>query len=121
MLKVVNVNQAFDSFSEHWSPRIVGKLNGQHLKVVKLKGEFVRHKHDKEDELFYVLEGKLILFLDDGKVEINAGEFIIVPKGVYHKPYAPKETKVMLFEPENTLNTGNIENYLTVKNPEKLF
>ena len=100
-------------FSEYWSPKIVGELNGQHIKLVKLKGEFVWHKHDDEDEMFLVIEGVLKMELRDKTIEIHKNEFLIVPKGKEHRPVADKEVSVMLFEPASTLNTGNTENELT--------
>jgi len=89
-------------FSEYWSPKIVGELNGQHIKLVKLKGEFVWHKHDDEDEMFLVIEGVLKMELRDKTIEIHKNEFLIVPKGTEHRPVADKEVSVMLFEPAST-------------------
>ena len=100
-------------FSEYWSPKIVGELNGQHIKLVKFQGEFVWHKHDDEDEMFLVIEGVLKMELRDKTIEIHKNEFLIVPKGTEHRPVADKEVSVMLFEPASTLNTGNTENELT--------
>src|SRR5690606_5048773 len=99
-------------FNEHWSPKIVGELNGQHVKLVKLEGEFVWHKHDFEDELFFVVKGTLQMELRDKTVEISENEFFIVPRGVEHRPVAPEEVWVMLFEPASTLNTGDAESEL---------
>ena len=107
-------------FSEYWSPKIVGELNGQHIKLVKLKGEFVWHKHDDEDEMFLVIEGVLKMELRDKTIEIHKNEFLIVPKGSEHRPVADKEVSVMLFEPASTLNTGNTENELTQHKLETL-
>ena len=107
-------------FSEYWSPKIVGELNGQHIKLVKLKGEFVWHKHDDEDEMFLVIEGVLKMELRDKTIEIHKNEFLIVPKGTEHRPVADKEVSVMLFEPASTLNTGNTENELTQHKLETL-
>jgi len=116
-IKVVNLKNKFDSFSDYWNPKIVGELNDHFVKVVKLKNEFVFHKHENEDEMFYVIEGKLLMALDENQtLEINAGEFVIIPKGTNHKPIAVEEVKVMLFEPKTTLNTGNTDNDFTVKN-----
>ena len=100
-------------FSEYWSPKIVGELNGQHIKLVKLQGEFVWHQHHNEDEMFLVIEGVLKMELRDKTIEIHKNEFLIVPKGTEHRPVADKEVSVMLFEPASTLNTGNTENELT--------
>jgi mannose-6-phosphate isomerase-like protein (cupin superfamily) len=107
-------------FSEYLSPKIVGELNGQHIKLVKLKGEFVWHKHDDEDEMFLVIEGVLKMELRDKTIEIHKNEFLIVPKGTEHRPVADKEVSVMLFEPASTLNTGNTENELTQHKLETL-
>lgn len=119
-IKTVNLKEKFDSFTEYWNPKIVGELNGQLVKVAKFKNEFVMHKHDNEDEMFLVIEGKLLMELDDKTLEINAGEFVVIPKGTNHKPVAVGEVKVMLFEPNTTLNTGNTENDFTVKNLDRI-
>lgn len=119
-IKVVNLQEKFNSFSEYWNPKIVGQLNGQLVKVAKFKDEFILHKQDKEDELFFVIEGKLLMETDDKTFEINAGEFIIIPKGINHKPMAVGEVKVLLFEPKSTLNTGNVEGEFTVKNLDNI-
>ena len=100
-------------FSEYWSPKIVGELNGQHVKLAKFQGEFVWHKHDNEDEMFLVIEGVLKMELRDKTIVINKNEFLIVPKGTEHRPVAEKEVSVMLFEPSSTLNTGDTINELT--------
>ncbi len=96
------------AITEHWRPRVVGELNGQAVKVAKLKGEFVWHHHDAEDELFLVLSGQLRLEFRDGVRELNPGEFLVVPRGVEHRPVAAEETAVLLFEPLGVLNTGNV-------------
>jgi mannose-6-phosphate isomerase-like protein (cupin superfamily) len=119
-IKKVNLKEKFDTFSEHWSPRIAGELNGQHVKLVKAQGEFVMHQHDNEDEMFMVIEGQLLMELEGETLEINAGEFVIIPKGTQHKPIAPVETKLMLFEPNTTINTGNTENAFTVMKPGRI-
>ena len=93
----------------------MGALNGQYIKVAKLRGEFIRHQHEHEDELFLVIEGTLLIELEDRTLEANPGEFIIIPRGTPHRPKTAGEVKVVLFEPESTLNTGNIENELTIK------
>jgi len=116
----VNIAQKLSLFSEHWSPKIVGDLNGQQVKLVKLKGEFVWHQHDHEDELFYVISGVLTMQFRDKTVTVNEGEFIIVPRGVEHRPVAEEEVAVMLFEPASTLNTGDAESELTKKVLERL-
>lgn len=112
----INVAEKFSLFSEHWNPKIVGELNGQMVKLVKFKGPFVWHHHENEDELFYVVKGSFDMHLRDKVVTIKEGEFIIIPRGVEHKPVAKEEVEIMLFEPASTLNTGNIENELTRKN-----
>lgn len=109
----VNLSEKLSLFSEHWQPRIVGELNGQHVKVVKLQGEFVWHHHDHEDELFLVVKGALTIELRDRNVHLGEGEFFIVPRGVEHRPVANDEAHVLLFEPATTLNTGNIRNERT--------
>lgn len=116
----VNISEKFSQFSDHYNPRIIGELNGQHVKAVKLKGEFVWHHHDLEDELFLVMQGKLRMEFRDKTIEINPGEFIIVPRGVEHKPVAEDEVHILLFEPDSTLNTGNINNERTRTELEKL-
>jgi len=112
----VNIKEKLSLFSEHWDPKIVGELNGQYVKLVKFKGEFVWHKHDNEDEMFYVLKGKFNMEYRDKTVEINENEFIIVPKGIEHRPVATEEASVMLFEPKAILNTGNTRNEFTKDN-----
>ncbi len=116
----VNLTEKLEQFTEHWSPRIVGELNGQHVKLAKLDGEFVWHHHENEDELFFVIDGQLEIHLRDQVVELGPGEFFIVPRGVEHKPVAFGEVHVMLVEPVSTLNTGNIVNERTVDRPERI-
>jgi len=112
-MEKVNLNQKFGLFSEHWTPKIAGELNGQHVKLTKLKGEFVWHKHDVEDELFFVVKGSLKMEFRDKTITIEENEFLIVPKGVEHRPVAEEEVWLMLFEPSSTLNTGDAESDLT--------
>jgi len=119
-MEKVNIREKLYQFSDYWNPRIIGELNGQHVKAVKLKGEFVWHHHDHEDELFLVIKGKLKMEFRDKTVEINEGEFIIVPRKVEHRPIAESEVEILLFEPASTLNTGNIENERTRKHLEKI-
>ena len=119
-MKKVNIDEKLNTFSDHWNPRIVGELNGQYVKAVKLKGEFVWHHHDNEDELFLVIKGTLRMEFRDRIEEVNKGEFIIVPRGVEHKPVATKEVHILLFEPASTLNTGNVENEKTRKTLERI-
>jgi mannose-6-phosphate isomerase-like protein (cupin superfamily) len=119
-MEKVNLQQKFAFFEEHWSPKIVGELNGQHVKLVKFKGEFVWHKHDHEDELFFVVKGSFKMEYHDRTVVVNENEFLIVPKNVEHRPVADEEVHVMLFEPATTLNTGNTEGELTKHNPDRI-
>lgn len=112
-MQKVNIAEKLSLFSDHWHPRIVGELNGQHVKLAKLKGEFVWHKHDDEDEMFFVLSGQLKMVMRDKTVVINPNEFYIVPKGVEHKPIAEEEVSLMLFEPASTKHTGNEKHELT--------
>ena len=116
----VNLSEKLQQFSDQWSPRIVGELNGQHVKLAKLKGEFIWHHHEKEDELFLVLHGHLEIHLRDRIVELDEGEFFIVPRGVEHKPVAIEEVHVLLMEPASTLNTGNLQNDRTVDEPQRI-
>ncbi len=106
-MKKVNLVQKFSLFSEHWSPKVVGEIGDYYLKLAKLKGEFLWHKHDTEDEMFFVVVGKLVIKLRDGDVELLPGEFLIIPHGVEHMPVADEEAHVMLFEPKTTVNTGD--------------
>ena len=119
-MDVVNLEERLSRFDETWSPRIVGRLNGQLVKVARLAGEFVWHHHAEEDELFFVIAGRLRMKFRDGERLIAPGEFIIVPRGVEHLPIADEECHVMLFEPESTLNTGNVENERTVRELEEI-
>ena len=119
-MKKVNIEEKLGTFSDHWNPRIIGELNGQFVKAVKLKGEFVWHHHDNEDELFLVIKGTLKMEFRDRIEEVNEGEFIIVPRGVEHKPVANEEVSILLFEPASTLNTGNVENEKTRKTLERI-
>ena len=117
---VVNLAEKFDLFSEHWTPKVVGSLNGQHVKLVKLLGPFVWHHHDDEDELFLVIKGALRMEFRDRHVMVNPSEFIIVARGVEHRPVADEEVHIVLFEPASTLNTGNVRNDRTVDRLETL-
>lgn len=119
-MEKVNLREKFSLFTEHWSPKIAGELNGQLVKLVKFKGEFVWHHHENEDELFYVVKGSFDMHFRNKVITINEGEFIIMPRGVEHKPVAKEEVEVMLFEPASTLNTGNVENDKTVKNLQRV-
>ncbi|MBD1851556.1 cupin domain-containing protein [Leptolyngbya sp. FACHB-711] len=113
-MEKVNLTEKLSSFTDYWSPKIVGELNGQQVRLVKLKGEFVWHHHDHEDELFLVLKGQLTMRLRNRDVMLNEGEFFIVPRGVEHLPIALEEVHVLLFEPTATLNTGNVQSDRTV-------
>ncbi|HLJ32756.1 MAG TPA: cupin domain-containing protein [Ktedonobacteraceae bacterium] len=113
-MEAVNLSEKFGLFSDYWSPKIAGELNDSYLKLVKLKGEFVWHHHEHEDELFLVVKGRLLIRLRDRDIWLNEGEFVVIPKGVEHLPVAEEEVHVLLLEPKTTLNTGNIENERTV-------
>lgn len=119
-VKKITLSEIFDELEEYWSPHIVGELNGQHVKVAKLNGEFEWHHHDNADELFLVVDGTLRIELRDDTVVLEEGELAIVPKKVEHKPITEEEVKVLLFESAGTVNTGNVESDRTIKNPEHL-
>ena len=119
-IEVVNIGQKLDLIGEYWSPRIAGELNDSYLKLVKLKGEFVWHQHEAEDELFLVVKGRLLIKLRDRDLWLGAGEFVIIPHGVEHCPVAEEETSVILLEPKTTLNTGDVTNERTVANPQRV-
>lgn len=116
----VNLLQKFEQIHEYWSPKIAGELNGQMVKLVKFKGEFVWHKHDNEDELFWVIKGTFKMDLRDQPLLIEEGEFIVIPRGIEHKPVAENEVWVVLFEPATTLNTGNVKNEMTIERLESI-
>jgi mannose-6-phosphate isomerase-like protein (cupin superfamily) len=116
-MQKVNLFESLSTVDDYWKPKIVGELNGQHVKLAKLKGEFLWHHHEKEDELFYVVKGSLVIKLEDEDVVLNEGEFFVVPRGVEHKPVAEEEVHVMLFEPISTVNTGNVQSERTIENP----
>lgn len=116
----VNVAEKLSQFTDHWNPRIIGELNGQQVKATKLKGEFFFHHHEHEDEMFLIVKGSLKMEFRDRTETINAGEFIIVPRGVEHKPIAEEEVELLLFEPASTLNTGNIKNERTKEKLERI-
>src|SRR5687767_8485922 len=119
-MEKVNIAEKFSRIKDYWNPRIAGELNGQMVKLVKFKGEFVWHKHDHEDEMFYVVEGEFNMELRDRTILIRENEFIIVPRGVEHRPVAPKEVSVILFEPATTLNTGDRITELTRESLERI-
>jgi len=114
MMEKVNLANKFDLFQEHWSPKIAGELNDSYLKLVKLKGEFVWHHHEAEDELFLVVKGRLVIKLRDRDISLDEGEFVIIPRGVEHCPVAEEEVHVLLLEPKSTVNTGDVQNERTV-------
>ena len=116
----VNLKEKFNLFNEHWSPKIVGDLNDAHIKLAKFKGEFVWHKHDNEDELFFIVKGNLLIKFRDKDINLQEGEFIVIPKGVEHLPIAKDEVHVMLIEPKTTVNTGDVEDELTRKNLDRI-
>jgi mannose-6-phosphate isomerase-like protein (cupin superfamily) len=116
----INIADKLRQFNEHWSPRVIGEVNGTEIKLVKLQGEFVWHRHEHEDELFLVVQGRLVLRFRDHEAVLNPGELIIVPKGVEHQPAADEETHVLLVEPATTLNTGDVHNERTVDRPERI-
>lgn len=119
-MEKVNLREKFEQFHDLWNPKIVGELNGQHVKLVKLQGEFVWHSHEEEDELFLILKGRLRMEFRDRAVDLAEGEFLIVPRGVEHRPVAEEEVHLLLFEPAGTLNTGNAGGHRTVADPARI-
>jgi len=124
-MDVINIQQKFDLFTDRWSPKRIGELNGQQVILAKIQGEFVFHKHDDEDELFMVMKGQLSLELrgsdeETTTVVVNPGEFFIVPRGVEHKPTATEETHLLLFEPLSTQHTGDVQADITVESYEEI-
>ena len=115
-MEKINLSEKFSLINDYWNPRIVGELNGQQVKLVKFKGPFDWHHHENEDELFYVVKGSFEMEFSDKTVTVNAGEFLIVPKMMKHRPNAKEEVEVMLFDPASTLNTGNLINEKTLTN-----
>ena len=113
-MEKVNLAGKFGLFQEYWSPKIAGELNDSYLKLAKLKGEFVWHRHEAEDELFLVVKGRLLIKLRDRDIWLDEGEFVIIPRGVEHCPVAEEEAHVLLLEPKSTVNTGNVESERTV-------
>ena len=120
MIEKVNLSEKFALFGDHWSPKIAGEVGDAYVKLVKLRGEFVWHKHDEEDEMFLVVKGEITIRLRDGDVRLGEGEFLIIPRGVEHKPVAQEEAHVLLFEPASTLNTGNVQNERTVAHLDRI-
>jgi mannose-6-phosphate isomerase-like protein (cupin superfamily) len=119
-IKKVNLGEKFGLVHEYWRPKIAGELNDSLVKLVKLKGEFVWHHHVAEDELFWVVRGRLVIKLRDRDLELKEGEFVIIPKGVEHLPVAQEEAQVVLLEPKSTLNTGNVRSSRTVEELERI-
>ncbi len=120
MIEKVNLIQKFGMFDEYWDPRIAGELNDAYVKLAKFKGEFVWHQHDAEDELFLVVKGHLTIKLRDQDVELDPGEFVIIPRGVEHLPVAHEEVQAVLLEPKSTLNTGNVQSERTVTDLKRI-
>ena len=113
-MEKVNLAHKFSQFQDYWHPRIAGELNDSHVKLAKLKGEFVWHRHAAEDELFLVVKGRLLIRLQDRDIWLDEGEFIVIPRGVEHLPIAQDEVQVLLLEPKSTLNTGNVQSDRTI-------
>jgi mannose-6-phosphate isomerase-like protein (cupin superfamily) len=120
MIEKINLSEKLSQFADYWNPRIVAELNGQHVKLTKLKGEFVWHHHEAEDELFLIIRGQLRMQLRDGEVVVGPGEAIVIPRGVEHRPVADEEVHLLLFEPASTLNTGNVRSERTRERLERL-
>ncbi|MBP7478576.1 MAG: cupin domain-containing protein [Chitinophagales bacterium] len=108
----INLNEKLSLFNDHWNPRIIAELNGQHVKLAKIRGEFIWHSHEHEDELFMVLKGALTMEFRDKTVVVHEGEIIVVPRGVEHRPVAKEEVSILLFEPNTTINTGEVDSNL---------
>jgi len=119
-MEAINLARKFRLFRDYWSPKIVGELNDAYVKLVKVKGEFVWHHHEAEDELFLVVKGRLLIRLRDRDLHLNMGELAIIPRGVEHQPVAEEEAHVLLLEPKSTLNTGTVKNERTVANLERI-
>jgi mannose-6-phosphate isomerase-like protein (cupin superfamily) len=119
-MEKVNIAQKFEQIQEYWKPYIAGELNGQLVKLDKLKGEFIWHHHENEDEMFLVVKGRFRMEFRDRHIWIEEGEFIVVPRDVEHRPVAEEECWIMLFEPASTLNTGNVENEMTLRDLERV-
>ena len=117
-MKKINLKSKFSKFNDRWSPKIIAEMNDYQFKLVKIKNDFVWHKHDDTDEVFIVVEGKIHIEFEDKTIEINEGEMIVVPKGTKHKPYAIEEAKIMLVEPSGVINTGDNHGHLTAPNDE---
>src|SRR5262245_29462669 len=119
-MEKVNIAEKLSTFKDHWNPRIVGELNGQQVKLAKFKGPFTWHHHENEDELFLVVKGRFCMEFRDRNIWLEEGEFLIVPRGVEHRPVAEEEVEILLFEPASTLNTGNVRNEYTLENLKRI-
>jgi mannose-6-phosphate isomerase-like protein (cupin superfamily) len=119
-IEIVNLARKLASFDEHWSPKIVADVNEAQVKLVKFQGEFVWHRHEREDELFLVLSGRLLIRLRERELWLDPGEFVVIPRGVEHCPVAREEVHVMLVEPKSTLNTGDVQSERTIAAPERI-
>lgn len=119
-MKAVNLKEKYNLINNHWSPRIVGELNGQAVKIAKIQGEFIWHKHEQEDELFLVIKGQMTIRTRERDMEIREGEFFIVPRGVEHMPVAVEEAHILMFEPIGTLNTGDVRSERTIDEIEQI-
>ena len=119
-MQVISIKEKFSLFNDQWSPKVIGSLNGQEVKIAKVQGEFVWHDHEQEDELFYVVKGTLKIELRDRMLVLNEGDMTIIPRGVAHRPIAEEEVWIMLFEPANIKHTGDVEHELTVKKYDHL-
>jgi mannose-6-phosphate isomerase-like protein (cupin superfamily) len=113
-----NIQEKFNHFTSHWTPHVIAELNGQAVKIAKIKGDFIWHQHEDEDEMFWVIKGSMKMELRDQILTLDEGDFTVIPKGVEHKPSAEDETHILMFEPKETLNTGSEQSPLTVKNPQ---
>lgn len=120
IMEKVNLEKKFALFNEHWSPKIVGELNESYIKLAKIQGEFVWHKHDNEDEMFFVVKGRLVIRFRDKDVVLNPGEFLIIPRGVEHMPVADQEVWIMLVEPKTTVNTGDVQDEKTQTQEQRI-
>lgn len=119
-MEKINIYEKLNLFNEYWSPKVIGEVNDSYIKAVKLKGEFLWHSHANEDEMFYVLKGVLTIRFRDKDVTLDAGEFVIIPKGIEHMPVAEEEVHVMLIEAKSTVNTGDVKNERTVEELERI-
>lgn len=117
-MKKINLQNKFNKFNDHWTPKVIEEMNDYQFKLVKIKNDFAWHKHDDTDETFFVIEGKIGIEFEDETIELSAGEMIVIPKGKKHKPFAEEEAKIMLIEPKGVINTGDVLNKLTADNDQ---